>query len=827
MRKKICLSLCMLLAAAICSAAPKQLRQRLTFDQGWKFRLCKNHQEVKAVLDSLGVKNVSFDTDGKKAAKTKVADDTEPEQAQVTAGEVTASAVRGTTSGGGFHSVSVPHDWSSFLPFDPQMGGSAGYLAGGQGVYVKQFQLPASVASKERVAITFDGVYHRATVWLNGNRLGHHMYGYTGFTFDLTPFINKKGDNRLVVHVDREEQSRWYTGSGIYRHVWIEATSATRVKTNGIYVVAKTDGTVAVKTETEGDPEAKVSHTIIAPNGKQVAASASENLKVINPQLWSCNRPAMYRLVTKVRDSRGRLTDEVVTPFGFRDIRFDANTGFWLNGENMKLRGMCLHQDAGSLGVGVPDEVWLRRLKAMKEIGCNSIRCSHNPPSPEFLTICDTLGLLVLDEAFDKWKSGYYEPFYDDNAHKDIADMVLRDRNHPSVIVWSIGNEVSEAWKTDDEGVNRARELNSIVKALDPTRPTMLACQQGFQDKIADVADLVGYNYLEPRMVADHKRFPERKMFVSEAFVYYSGLRENLVRDWVERNPWNFVEDYPFIAGSFVWAGVDYLGESSPWPAKGWCSCPFDMTLKERPQAAYYHPAWNPEKDYLKLVVRDNCFNQAMGTDHWQYPPMADTWDLPYTDSRCVEIRCYTTCDSVQFFFPMWSNPQLPLKPRVTADYPDHCITLQLPARQGKVLAVGYRGGKEVLRDSLVNHGPVADVRLEADHEVLNPVAEDFSSSTAKNTVSHIRLTLVDSLGRTQQMQPRRFRVETEGPVRLLGVETGDMRRMESWRTTELPTYFGEGLVRLQSTTTPGKARVIFHVEGFDRPFVKELEIVK
>ena len=169
----------------------------------------------------------------------------------------------------------------------------------------------------------------------------------------------------------------------------------------------------------------------------------------------------------------------------------------------------------------------------------------------------------------------------------------------------------------------------------------------------------------------------------------------------------------------------------------------------------------------------------------------------------------------------------MPLKPRVTADYPDHCITLQLPARQGKVLAVGYRGGKEVLRDSLVTHGPVADVRLEADHEVLNPVAADFSSSTAKNTVSHIRLTLVDSLGRTQQMQPRRFRVETEGPVRLLGVETGDMRRMESWRTTELPTYFGEGLVRLQSTTTPGKARVIFHVEGFDRPFVKELEIVK
>ena len=519
MKKPLLLFVYMMLAVTISTAAPKQMRQRLTFDQGWQFRLCKNLQEVKAVLDSLGVKDAPFDSHKGERKVNKVTDDTEPEQAQVTAGEVTASTMRGTTSGGGFHSVNVPHDWSIFLHFDPQMGGSAGYLAGGQGVYVKLFRLPPSVAAKERVAITFDGVYHRATVWLNGHRLGHHMYGYTGFTFDLTPYINKKGDNRLVVHVNREEQSRWYTGSGIYRHVWIEATAATRVKTNGIYVVAKTDGTVVVKTETEGDQGAKVSHAILAPDGKQVAASASENLKVGNPQLWSCDHPAMYRLVTRVRDSRGRLTDEVVTPFGFRSIRFDANTGFWLNGENMKLRGMCLHQDAGSLGVGVPDEVWLRRLKAMKEIGCNAIRCSHNPPSPEFITICDTLGLLVLDEAFDKWKSGYYEPFYDDNAHKDITDMVVRDRNHPSVIVWSIGNEVSEAWRTDDEGVERARELNAIVKALDPTRPTMLACQQGFQDKIADVADLVGYNYLEPRMVADHRRFPERKMFVSEAFV--------------------------------------------------------------------------------------------------------------------------------------------------------------------------------------------------------------------------------------------------------------------------------------------------------------------
>ena len=868
------------LMASFClgiNAASKK-RTRCTFDQGWTFKLCANHAEASKVLHTLGIANPNLSSPTSAAKKTKVTDDTEPEQAQVTASEITSSntssLLSDKTTGKAFRNVTIPHDWSIELPFDPKMGGSAGYLAGGQGIYAKDFTLPAEYQKKlsqnEKISIHFDGVYHRATIWLNGHRLGHHMYGYTSFSFDITPYINKVGKNRLVVHVDREEQSRWYTGSGIYRHVWLQMNNPMHVKENGVFVTAKTDGTVKVETELEGDKGCRISHVVLDKNGKKIAAASSENsssgnsssgnssasqtsssaqLFVKNPQLWSTESPNLYTLVTQVKDSKGKVVDEVETPFGFRDIRFDANTGFYLNGKNMKLRGMCLHQDAGSLGVAVPDEVWVRRLKAMKEIGCNAIRCSHNPPSPEFLNICDTLGLLVLDEAFDKWKSGYYEPFYDANAHQDIADMVLRDRNHPSVIVWSIGNEVHEAWNKDDEGVKRARELNDIVKKLDPTRPTMLACQQGFEDKIADVADLVGYNYLEPRMIADHKRFPNRKMFVSEAFVYYSGLRENLVRDFVEHNPWHFVEENPFIAGSFVWAGVDYLGESSPWPAKGWCSCPFDMTLKERPQAAFYHPAWNPEKDYLKLVVRDNCFDQAMGTDHWQYPPMADTWDLPYTDSRCVEVRCYTTCDSVQFFFPMWSNPQLPLKPRKTADYNDHCITIQLPARQGKILAVGYKKGKEVMRDSLVNHGPVADVRLDANYSVLAAAKADYSEvspmkinnsakekaakgkasegnlSTPWSTVSHIRLTLVDKEGRIQQMQPKKFRVEVEGPIRLLGVETGDMRRMESWRTNELKTYFGEGLVRLQSTPQKGIAKVKFFVEGFDKPFVKEIVI--
>lgn len=569
----------------VLTATSADVRQRLTFDLDWKFKLCRDSSDVIQTLRTLGISDNPLSATRHNAVTTKVTDDTEPEQAQVTASEITTCTTSGHTNlrQGTFRNVQIPHDWSSELPFEPEMGGSAGYLAGGQGIYVKDFRLPASAYRQKKVRLHFDGVYHRATVWVNGQRAGYHVYGYTGFGYDITPFLLSDGPNRIVVHVNREEQSRWYTGSGIYRHVWLDVTGPTHIKTDGVFVTTADDGTVNIMTEidtadADRDKRFIITNTILDTDGRTVNKVSEK---------WDTERPYLYTLVTRLKNSKGKVIDEVRTRFGFRDIRFDADKGFFLNGKNMKLKGMCLHQDCGSLGTAVPEEYWERRLKALKGIGCNAIRCSHNPPSTEFLDICDSLGLLVIDEAFDKWKSGYYAPFFDDCAARDIADMVIRDRNHPSVIVWSIGNEVSEAWKSDNEGIDKARMLNDIVKSLDPGRPTLVACQQGFQDKFGEVTDLVGYNYLEPRMIADHRRRPHRKMMVTEAFVYYSGLREDLVRDFVEENPWHFAEENDFIAGSFVWAGVDYLGESSPWPAKGWCSCPFDMTLKERPQAAY------------------------------------------------------------------------------------------------------------------------------------------------------------------------------------------------------------------------------------------------
>lgn len=771
-----------------CLPAHNLQRQTLVFDYHWQFHLCKDSVEVEQWLQTLQQDNsIPFDT------------------------------------------VQIPHDWSIGLPIDPKEGGASGYLAGGQGLYVKDFELPATFETGQKVAIYFEGAYHRASVWLNGHLLGYHMYGYTPFEFDMTPYLNPRGKNRLVVHLNTEEKSRWYTGAGLYRHIRLIITSASHLSTWGVFAETKYEHgqwVLTPQTSLVNGQECSTSFQLLDANGQVLLACFDQQATIPTPHLWTLEDPYLYILRTHVYDREGHEVDSMDTPFGLRQCVFDADHGFLLNGQPLKIKGVCLHQDAGTLGVAMPDRAIERRLQALKAFGCNAIRSAHHPASEELLTICDTLGLLVIDEAFDKWKSGYYEPFFDEHAVGDLSDMVIAHRNHPSIVAWSIGNEVQEAWADDNTGIDRARLLNDVVHHLDPTRPTLLAGQQGFRDAFGEVTDVMGYNYLEPRMIHDHKRHPKRKMLVTEAFVYYSGLREDIVRDWEERNPWNFVEENKFIAGSFLWAGVDYHGESSPWPAKGWCSCPFDMTLLERPQAAYFHTVWKPEEPYLKLVVRDNCFDQAIGTDHWQYPIMADTWDLPFEDGRTVQIRCYTTCDSVQFYFPMWSNPQLPLKPRITSRYTDHTITIQLPARKGKILAVGYKNGQPMLRDSLINHGPVTGLKIENDVPMLHALPADLCpTGGCQQNLSHIRLWLVDQEGRLQQMDPRKITVSLTGPGRLLGIETGDFRR-NGFTGNSITSYFGSALLRIQSTQQTGIIQVTIAVEGLTETYAISIPVI-
>jgi beta-galactosidase len=741
-----------------------------------------------------------------------------------------------------WQTVQLPHDWSITLPFDAKAGGSSGYLPGGIGLYRKTFQAPAGSRGK-RVSIEFDGVYHKSTVYLNGHRLGYHRYGYTGFQYDLTPYLRHDAENVLVVHVDHAEESRWYTGSGIYRHVRLNVTDPVHLVPWGSAIttpaVSDAEARIAIATTlTNADTRQRtvqLRQTLLDRYGHPVRSgnrrlsdtrgditlmpgdtlAVQQTLTLPSPHRWDVDDPYCYTLLTEL-SAGGRVVESRRQRIGVRTYDFDADRGFSLNGRRMKLQGMCLHQDAGCLGVAVPDRGYERRLRTLKEFGVNAIRCSHNPPSPEFLDICDTLGLVVIDEAFDKWKSGYYEAFFDTSWQQDLGDMVRRDRNHPSVIVWSIGNELQEAWLSDTVGVARARMLQHFVHQLDPTRPCILAAQQGFNDAFGGVTDLIGYNYLERRMLRDHRLHPERKMLVTEAFPYYSGLRIDNVRDYVEYNPWNYVQQNEFIAGAFIWAGVDYIGEASAAPSVGWNSCPFDLTLLEKPAAAYLRTVWQPDRPYLRLMVRDNGLDIAAGKDHWQYPPMAATWNLPYTDQRVVQIRCVTTCDSVRLYAPHWNNPQLDYGFRRTADYVDNTIIWNQPYRPGKVLAIGYKGGKEVCRDSLVTTGPSADFTLTADRPTLTADGQDLS---------HIRVTLLDSAGFVSKMDARRLTVTVEGAGRLLGIDNGDMRRQGSFMGNTLPSYFGTALIRVQSGRTPGVLLVHVAADGIEGEKTVRIEV--
>ncbi len=545
--------------------------------------------------------------------------------------------------------IQLPHDWSIKLSFDKKMGGSAAHLPGGIGWYRKQFKLPRSYNGKV-ISILFDAICHQSDVYINGHHLGFRPYGFCSIEYDLTPYLDYDGENVIAVRVNRsgvKDVARWYTGSGIYRHAWLQVTNPVHVATYGTYVttpsVSEDKAEIRIMTTLENELKkvqtVSISHLILDNQGKIVAKSGTEktlfeagqsikitqNLTLNYPRLWTLEKPELYTLETTVK-ANGKVTDLYKTPFGIRTIAFDSEKGFLLNGKQVKLKGMCLHQDAGSLGTAVLDRSYERRLEIIKEYGCNAIRCSHNQPSPEFLDMCDRMGFVVIDEAFDKWKSGYYEKYFDEWWQRDLENMILRDRNHPSIILWSIGNEVTEAWEQGNEGIKRAEMLRDFVHKLEPSRPVTLAAQNNHRGEFSAVADVVGYNYLEARLLTDRKNNPKQRFLVSEELPYYSGAEGN-IRSYTVNNPWNVVAAHDFIAGGFIWSGVDYLGEAS-WPSHGWPNGLFDICMFEKPRAAFHRAMWNPEP-MVGIAIIDQSLDIDHGRDLWQWPKMVSHWSFP------------------------------------------------------------------------------------------------------------------------------------------------------------------------------------------------------
>ena len=722
--------------------------------------------------------------------------------------------------------IQLPHDWSIKLSFDKKMGGSAAHLPGGIGWYRKQFKLPRSYNGKV-ISILFDAICHQSDVYINGHHLGFRPYGFCSIEYDLTPYLDYDGENVIAVRVNRsgvKDVARWYTGSGIYRHAWLQVTNPVHVATYGTYVttpsVSEDKAEIRIMTTLENELKkvqtVSISHLILDNQGKIVAKSGTEktlfeagqsikitqNLTLNYPRLWTLEKPELYTLETTVK-ANGKVTDLYKTPFGIRTIAFDSEKGFLLNGKQVKLKGMCLHQDAGSLGTAVLDRSYERRLEIIKEYGCNAIRCSHNQPSPEFLDMCDRMGFVVIDEAFDKWKSGYYEKYFDEWWQRDLENMILRDRNHPSIILWSIGNEVTEAWEQGNEGIKRAEMLRDFVHKLEPSRPVTLAAQNNHRGEFSAVADVVGYNYLEARLLTDRKNNPKQRFLVSEELPYYSGAEGN-IRSYTVNNPWNVVAAHDFIAGGFIWSGVDYLGEAS-WPSHGWPNGLFDICMFEKPRAAFHRAMWNPEP-MVGIAIIDQSLDIDHGRDLWQWPKMVSHWSFPHRYFGLImEVRTTTNCEKVELFMNDKS-----MGVYNTVDYPNHTIIWNVPYTPGKLVAKGYNGNKIVATKQLITSYKTTDILLKQDQTEIKADGQDLS---------HVAVQLCDKDGNPVQVDDRKLTVSVEGDGTFRGLDTGDLRRETPFGSNELKTYFGQALIIVQSTRKAGQIKVNIQVEGIEKVY--------
>jgi len=687
-----------------------------------------------------------------------------------------------------WRSLNLPHDYSIEGQFDQKWASGTAFLPAGIGWYRKHFSIPDADSGKT-ITLRFDGIYNNSTVYLNGHELGTRPYGFASFEYTLNPWLNATGDNVLAVRVDHHEfaDSRWYPGSGIYRNVYLTATDPIHVDRYGTFVTTldatQNAADISVQTTIRNDspPGAlptgapipwlvDIATTIYDANGSPVAtntvetapdrqtASLTQSFQIPHPQLWSVDHPTLYTAVTQItRD--GNTLDTYRTPFGIRTIKFDPNTGFWLNGQSMKLKGVCLHEDAGALGSAIPRQVWERRLRILKEAGTNAIRCSHNPPAPEFLDLCDQLGFLVMDEAFDEWTHGKrkwmdhwngsrfstagYHTDFDQWADRDIQDMILRDRNHPSIVMWSIGNEIdypNDAYPRNSTDLPPiAARLSRDVKALDTSRPVTAACASIESNLYYPQLDIVGYNYQEQRYAADHAANPNRVIYGSEN-------KPSLAA-------WLAVADNPFISAQFLWTGIDYLGEARAWPNHASPDGFLDLAAFPKPQFYFRKSLWN-DAPMVKIV-------------------------RPHT-----ALICYTNCDSVEFFQNGQSLGEKPLPA-------ERVILVEADPTKGSITAVGKKNGRPVAQDTFIQPGPAALIQLHEYKTILG-------SGDGPN-VAQVELAITDAAGNLAADAAPDVAISLSGLGHLLGIESGDTASMESYQAPHHKAFHGRLLIYIET----------------------------
>lgn len=716
-----------------------------------------------------------------------------------------------------WRALDVPHDWSIEGPFakDNPTGGGGGFLPSGIGWYRKHFKLPADAAGK-RIFIEFDGVMQNSDVWINGQHLGDRPFGYVSFRYEMTGKLNF-GDkpNVLAVRADTSEQpaSRWYSGAGIYRHVRLIVTDPvhlaqweTFVTTPETLIVLGTpepggSATVRVQTRVVNDSETArdvtVKITLLDPAGKIVAtaetpaqavapgglAAFQHESVLTNPSFWDLATPHLYRAVVAVRSNGKTLDDETVV-FGIRDARFIADTGFWLNGRNFKIKGVCLHHDASALGAAVPLRAWERRLEALRELGVNAIRTAHNPPAPEFLDLCDRMGFLVLDELFDCWtvaKNPHdYHKFFIEWSRTDVRDTVRRDRNHPSVIAWSTGNEIHDTPKAE-LAKKILKGLVDVFHQNDPTRPVTQGLFRpnvsgDYDNGLADLLDVVGQNYRESEILAAHEQKPTRKILGTE--------------NGHDRRMWLALRDNAPYAGQFLWSGIDYLGEARPWPA---ISTPFgllDRTSTPRTRA-FERQSWWSEKPMVHATRRTGR-DVLTPTDPGYEPDLRhrqilfSDWTPRNQKPHEETVEVYSNCESVELFLNGESFGAQPLRADAS---PREWKVAYAP---GTLKAVAMNQGKVVATHELRTAGPAAKILLSTDRARLTPSWDD---------ISYITATVVDANGVLVPEAVDLVSFTSSVPGAIVAVDSGNNASTELFQASERRAFQGRcfALVKAKS----------------------------
>jgi len=737
--------------------------------------------------------------------------------------------------------LDLPHDWSiedlpnTSSPFNPnaisQVNG--GFTTGGTAWYRKSFTLRPEQKGK-RIVIQFDGVYMNAEVWLNGQSVGSHPYGYTSFWFDITDKVKSDSANVLAVKVRNEgENSRWYSGSGIYRHVWLKTLEPTHIAQWGTYIttrdVSASSAKVSIKTkvlnETDQTSQTALLSRVLNSKGQLVVKIESRHtipahssyefeqlVELKDPSLWSPDSPTLYTAESVVNQN-SKTIDLLRTQFGVRSIAFDVAKGFLLNGQPLKLKGGCLHHDNGPLGARAFDRAEERRVELLKASGYNALRLAHNPPSPAFLEACDRLGMLVIDEAFDMWSEGKnphdYHLFFDEWWQRDVESMILRDRNHPSVIIWSIGNEIPN--RTKPEVVKLAQELGDYIRRMEPTRPITSAVNDLREDKDPYFAtlDVAGYNYAaggdhlkQSLYEFDHNRLPKRIMYGSESYPLEAF------------DSWMNVIDHPYVVGDFVWTAFDYIGEASigwrgywqeqsfyPWTL-AYCG-DIDTCGWKRPQSYYRDALW--KENQLSIFVKPptpsypiNPNRQSWSKWHWH--DVVANWNWEGHEREPLQVSVYSSCDEVELLLNGKSLGRKPTN-RSTA----YTATWDVPYQAGVLHAVGYNGGRATSFVDLKSAGPPSAIKLTPDRARIVADNQDLS---------YVTVELVDAKGVRNPTAENSIRFAVDGPGTIVAVANANPISTESYQRPQRKAWQGRCLVIVKSTQQAGPITITASSSG-------------